>query len=64
MLSTTLNTYCGIKYLGLTATASINVIRDLMIELNIKTENIIFTKKLKRDNLNFKIKNFTQVKQR
>lgn len=57
MLSHTLNNYCkNIQYLGLTATASINVVKDLRIELNIySSKDIVFTKGLKRKNLNFKI---------
>jgi ATP-dependent DNA helicase RecQ len=57
MLSNTLNYYCSnVKYLGLTATASVNVVKDLVVELKINDkQNIIFSKKLKRENLNFKI---------
>lgn len=57
MLSHTINTYCSnVKYLGLTATAAINVIKDLQVELGIyDKDNIVFSKKLQRDNLNFSI---------
>ena len=57
MLSHTINNYCkNIQYLGLTATASINVVKDLRIELNIyDPKDIVFSKKLKRKNLNFEI---------
>lgn len=57
MLSHTINCYCkNIQYLGLTATASINVVKDLRIELHINNpKDIVFAKKLKRKNLNFKI---------
>lgn len=57
MLSETLNHYCeGIHYLGLTATASVSVVKDLQIELRIETiKDVIFSKKLKRKNLDFQI---------
>ena len=57
MLSHTINTYCSnVQYLGLTATAAINVIKDLQVELGIyDKDNIVFSKKLQRDNLNFSI---------
>lgn len=59
MLSTTLNTYCeGVYYLGLTATASVNVVRDLMVELNVKDTDVIYSSNLKRPNLKFSIKRF------
>lgn len=59
MLSHTINTYCSnFQYLGLTATAAINVIKDLQVELGIyEKENIVFSRKLQRDNLNFSIFN-------
>lgn len=64
MLSTTLNTYCeGVCYLGLTATASVNVVRDLMIELNIKENDVIYSTNLKRENLKFTIKRFDNAQQ-
>ena len=57
MLSETLNSYCeGIHYLGLTATASVSVVKDLQIELRIETiKDVIFSEKLKRKNLDFQI---------
>ena len=60
MLSHTLHTYCGdLQYLGLTATASINVVRDLQVELRIESpHDILFSKKLKRENLEFKVLEF------
>lgn len=60
MLAETLNNYCGnnIKYLGLTATASSNVIRDLISELRMNDEDVVFLKKLRRKNLTFHIKNY------
>ena len=64
MLSKTLNDYCrGVNYLGLTATASVNVVKDLIVELNIARpeENIIYSKKLRRDNLQFGIKTFSSM---
>lgn len=57
MLSHTLNSYCsGIQYLGLTATASVNVVKDLQVELKIVSpKDVIFSKKLKRENLKFEV---------
>lgn len=57
MLSQTISTYChNVHFLGLTATAAINVLKDLQVELGIfDPNNIVFNKKLKRDNLHFKI---------
>ncbi len=57
MLSTTLNMFAPhARYLGLTATASVNVVKDIMIELKIRDgRDIKFVKKLKRKNLQFKI---------
>jgi ATP-dependent DNA helicase RecQ len=57
MLTQTINAYCrDVHYLGLTATAAVNVLKDLQVELGIfDPNNIIFNKKLKRDNLHFKI---------
>ena len=59
MLAHTLNTYCGkqIKYLGLTATASASVINDLIVELKMNTTDVIFLKKLRRNNLTFRFIN-------
>lgn len=59
MLSHTINTYCSnFQYLGLTATAAINVIKDLQVELGIyEKENIVFSRKLQRENLTFRIFN-------
>jgi len=61
MLIHTINSYCkDVRYLGLTATAAINVMKDLQVELGIfDPANIVINKKLQRDNLNFKI---TEVK--
>ena len=66
MLSHTINTYCSnIQYLGLTATAAINVIKDLQVELGIfEKENIVFSRKLQRENLSFfilKSNSFSQM---
>lgn len=60
MLAHTLNTYCGkqIKYLGLTATASASVINDLIVELKMDTTDVIFLKKLRRNNLTFRFLNY------
>ncbi len=57
MVCETVNTYLrDVFYLGLTATASISVVKDLMIELNIKSHaDVVFSKHLKRDNLDFSI---------
>lgn len=57
MLIHTINTYVpDAQYLGLTATAAINVLRDLQIELDIfNPKNIVFNGQLKRENLTFKI---------
>jgi RecQ family ATP-dependent DNA helicase len=57
MLSSTLNDFArNAKYLGLTATASINVVKDVMVELHIRSgKDVKFVKKLKRENLDFKI---------
>lgn len=64
MLSTTLNSYCeGVYFLGLTATASINVVRDLMIELNIKEEDVKYSTNLKRPNLTFDIRRYRDYRQ-
>lgn len=61
MLTHTINTHCeNVQYLGLTATAAINVIKDLQVEMGIfDVKNIIFSKKLQRDNLNFSIEQTT-----
>lgn len=63
MLSETLNSYCeGTSYLGLTATASVNVVKDLLVELRIKDKkDIIFSENLKRTNLSFCIKSFSNL---
>lgn len=54
MLAHTLNTYCkNMQFIGLTATASLRVIKDLMVELHVKKKDVIFTKNLKRENLEF-----------
>lgn len=60
MLAETLITYCGtnVKYLGLTATAAANVIRDLIVELKMEEDDVIYLKKLRRKNLTFHINNF------
>ena len=59
MLSYTLNKYCkNIGYLGLTATASLAVIKDLMSELSIEKQDIIYLKKLRRSNLFFQFVTF------
>lgn len=62
MLSYTLKTYCtDVKYLGLTATASSSVIKDLKIELNMLDKDVVFLKKLRRTNLEFKFYNFNSI---
>ena len=62
MLSETLNNYCkGTRYLGLTATASINVVRDLMVELSIREKDVITSEHMRRDNLEFEIKAYPSV---
>jgi len=60
MLSEILNTYCrDVRYLGLTATASVSVVKDLVIELGIKDiKNVIYSRHLKRANLDFAIRVF------
>lgn len=57
MLAETLITYCGknVKYLGLTATAAANVIRDLIVELKMSEDDVVYLKKLRRKNLTFHI---------
>jgi RecQ family ATP-dependent DNA helicase len=57
MLIHTINMYISkVKYLGLTATAALNVIRDLQVELDIFTpQDIIFSTRLQRENLFFHI---------
>lgn len=60
MLAETLIRYCGvnIKYLGLTATASSAVIKDLLAELNLNTSDVVYLEKLKRTNLKFGIRKY------
>lgn len=60
MLSHTFNAFLKKpRFLGLTATASVNVVKDLLVELSINnTNNIIESENLKRDNLNFQIVKF------
>lgn len=60
MVAHTIKQYCpDIKFLGLTATASKSVIKDLMVELNIESrKDIIFNETYKRDNLSFEFDNF------
>lgn len=60
MLAETLITYCGknVKYLGLTATAAANVIRDLIVELKMSEDDVIYLKKLRRKNLTFHIERY------
>lgn len=62
MLADTLKAYCGdnVKYLGLTATAAASVINDLIVELSMETNDVIFLKQLRRKNLTFKFMNFEQ----
>jgi ATP-dependent DNA helicase RecQ len=57
MLIHTINIYINkVRYLGLTATAALNVVRDLQVELDIfTTADIIFSTRLQRDNLYFLI---------
>lgn len=57
MLAKTINDYIEKpRFLGLTATASVNVIQDLMIELKITNmKNVVFSREFKRDNLIFKL---------
>lgn len=66
MLSHTLNTYLrDIQYLGLTATASVNVVKDLKVELQIFDDsNIVFSDNLKRENLTFHISEFADYDSR
>lgn len=61
MVAHTLKQYFPkLKFLGLTATASKSVIKDLMVELNIKDrKDIIFNETYKRDNLNFSFDTFS-----
>lgn len=60
MLAETLISYCGpsVKYLGLTATAAANVIRDLIVELRLDENDVIYLKKLRRTNLTFHINKY------
>ena len=60
MLAETLITYCGknVKYLGLTATAAANVIRDLIVELKMSEDDVVYLKKLRRKNLTFHIERY------
>jgi ATP-dependent DNA helicase RecQ len=64
MLTNTINRYCtNAQLLGLTATASINVIKDLKVELKISdNKNIKFSRHLKRDNLIFQISEFDDLR--
>lgn len=53
-LSNTIKKYCrGIKFLGLTATASVNVLKDIQIEFNIKQENVKTLSDYTRPELDF-----------
>lgn len=65
MLTHTINAHCAnFQYLGLTATAAINVIKDLQVELNIfDKESIVFSRKLQRDNLDFNVIKFSTYAQ-
>lgn len=60
MLADTLKSCCGdrIKYLGLTATAAANVINDLIIELGMDMNDVVFLKQLRRENLTFHFNSF------
>lgn len=50
--------FSGLQYIGLTATASINVLKDLISELDIRKSNVVAPTNLKRLNLNYKILDF------
>lgn len=65
MVAHTLKQYCkNVKFLGLTATASKNVIKDLMVELNIKKrQDIVYNESYKRENLSFQIDYFNNQNQ-
>ena len=55
----TIKQYCNsLQYLGLTATASKKVVKDLMVELEINKNNVVFNKTNKRENLTFSFKKF------
>lgn len=60
MVAHTLKQYCpNVKFLGLTATASKSVVKDLMIELNIKNRyDVIYNETYKRENLIFEFDYF------
>ena len=53
-LADTINKYCNqFTYIGLTATASVNVIRDIRVELNIEPDNIKTPSNYTREELEF-----------
>lgn len=60
MLADTLRSCCGdsVKYLGLTATAAASVINDLIVELGMDMNDVVFLKQLRRKNLTFHFNNF------
>lgn len=63
MVVPTIMQYCKkVKYIGLTATASTKVIKDLKSELGIKNNHsIIFNESNKRENLTFKFLKFQNI---
>lgn len=60
MVAHTLKQYCPkVKFLGLTATASKSVVKDLIIELNIKSrDDVVYNETYKRENLIFEFDYF------
>jgi ATP-dependent DNA helicase RecQ len=55
-LASTIKTYCeDIKFLGLTATASVNVLKDIQIEFNVAQENVKTLIDYTRPELEFKV---------
>ncbi|AHM63230.1 hypothetical protein D770_24925 [Flammeovirgaceae bacterium 311] len=55
-LSNTIKTYChNIRFLGLTATASVNVLKDVQIEFNVAQENVKTLIDYTRPELEFKV---------
>ena len=55
-LSNTISKYCSsIKFIGLTATASVNVLKDIQIEFNINQEDVKTLVDYTRPELEFKV---------
>lgn len=62
-LSNTIKTYCGnVKFLGLTATASVNVLKDIQLEFNIKNHDVKTLVDYTRPELEFEVINSSRNK--